>query len=259
MSSADVRKARLQKVIRSLSDASPPIPLSPRTASNAAIVSTVKGVAAGSLTAWCSYHLAIGFEQIFLYFDDPSERAAFVWPPSHGASAHAVQVKVVDENQWSEWEQLGPAALEWLPRAEAEVQARQALNALHALARCVAAGRIAWLIHLDADELFYPGPSLDVRAHFASLGARGVSCLTYSNHEALPAADHHSCVGADVPSQASIPFDLVSLFKCNPATRSGSPSSCLPSATFNYYTNGKSVTRVVPQARPLSVHEYLPG
>ena len=49
------------------------------------------------------------------------------------------------------------AADDWLAHAESEVQARQALNALHALDQCVQEG-YTWLLHCDADELFYPGP-----------------------------------------------------------------------------------------------------
>lgn len=190
----------------------------------------------------------------------------------------------VDSELHSAWQRLGPASLEWLPRALEEVQARQALNALHALSRCVELGSVAWLVHLDADELFFPGrlhPSgqsssgpLDVRQHFAALGALGVGCMTYANFEALPEADHQRCDGmgvstADQQAATEIPFARVSLFKVNPVLLRHAPqppaspapasSSASPSATFHYYTNGKSVTRVSPHARPLSVHEWLPG
>ena len=132
---------------------------------------------------------------------------------------------------------------------------------------------MAWLVHLDADELFFPGrlhPSghsssgpLDVRQHFAALGALGVGCMTYANFEALPEADHQHCDGMGVSTagqQAAteIPFARVSLFKVNPvllpngpqppATPATASSSASPSATFHYYTNGKSVTRVSPHA-----------
>ena len=72
-----VRRARLQKIMRSLSGAAPPPALTPGTASSAAVVATVKGVSASTLGAWCNYHLAIGFKAIFVYFDDPMECHAF--------------------------------------------------------------------------------------------------------------------------------------------------------------------------------------
>jgi len=46
------RKERLRKIIRSLGAAEDP-PLHPDAYSRAAIVATVKGVAAHSLAAWC--------------------------------------------------------------------------------------------------------------------------------------------------------------------------------------------------------------
>lgn len=40
----------------------------------AAIVSTVKGTGS-TLESWLEYHTAVGFEKIFLFFDDPQDKA----------------------------------------------------------------------------------------------------------------------------------------------------------------------------------------
>ena len=120
------------------------------------------------------HHLTLHFAQLFIYFDEPSELAGL---PS------GVTGLAVDEALRVEWSRLGSVAEDWLGRADQEVQARQALNALHAVGLCHAGEHkdlnIAWLLHLDADELFYPGPGvLDVRPHFASLGELGAHAFT---------------------------------------------------------------------------------
>ena len=242
--STAVRKERLRKVIRSLSN-DPPPPLPPAHASRAAIVTTVKGVEAASLCSWCHYHLRVGFVKIFLYFDDAAEASSF---PS-GVGGGAVVTAAVDENLRTAWRRLGPAAAEWLPFADDEVQPRQALNALHALDQCVADGTIAWLLHIDADELFYPGPCLHVHEHFAQLAALDVASLTYANLEALPECDHRPCTEAEAGAAKTVrlPYAQASLFKRNPRLATHAPP-----AFFQYYTNGKSVCRVAPRARPLS-------
>ena len=239
---ARVRKERLRKIVRSLA-AAEPVPLPPMADTRAAVVATVKGVARGSLAAWCSYHLAVGFERLYVYFDDPNECANF--------DDSRIHCTAFDEALMGAWARLGPAAEEWLPQAGSSVQARQALNALHALHLCVADGTIGWLLHIDADELFYTSTQ-DVRPHFGHLASRGVAALTYANMEALPEKD---CEPACRANRAAIPFGEVTLFKRNPRQLPAGASRC----AFHYYTNGKSVVRVAPRARPLSVHEWIPG
>jgi hypothetical protein len=267
--SVATRKERLRKIVRSLGAEPPPPPLPPSGYERAAIVATVRGVRPSSVAAWCSYHLTIGFVRIFLYFDDPEECR-------HAPSDERVRCIAVDDALAAGWSRLGPPAAEWLPFAASEVQARQALNALHALSACVADGSIAWLVHLDADELFYT-PSLDCRAHFRLLGERGVHALTYANLEAAPERDHEPC--GSTPSIA-IPWSHVTLFKHSPRRIPDSPEARAAvdwwrgraggahapaaahspaAAHFLYYSNGKSAVRVSARARPLSVHEWIPG
>ena len=253
------RKQRIRKVIRSLTTAERPPPLPPAAYSRAAIVTTVRGIASDSLRSWCCYHLAVGFSRLFVYFDAEDELIGLDDERIICASLGA-----------TDWAQLGPPTDEWLEHAPAEVQSRQALNALHALHACVSDGSIAWLLHLDADELFFT-PSHDVRAHFCELGSRGVDALTYANLEAVPEQD--LARASEVPHEATttaIPFAAVDLFKRNPRHIPETPQARAASAhwtsrgvrgdaPFNYYSNGKSVVRVAPRARPLSVHEWIPG
>ena len=242
------RKERMRKIVRSLVGADPPPQLPPDAYSRAAIVTTVKNIAPQTLATWCNYHLSAGLAAVF-YFDDRDECTPFDDERYLHSCGRRLSIA---------WSRLGPPALEWLPHAEVEVQARQALNALHALSACVADGSIAWLLHIDADELFYPPTGTDVSSHFKQLGAAGVQALTYANLEALPERDHERCTTSS-STTTSIPFADVTLFKTNPNCCKAAASGSSGGSSFNYYTNGKSVVRVAPRARPLSVHEWIPG
>ena len=285
MSTADatVRKERLRKVMRALGAAELPPRLTPASSTAAAIVTTVKGVDRSTLCNWCTYHLNVGFTRLYLFFDAVVEYEEVVHFLQQRFGPALILI-AVDDALRSSWQKLGPAASEWLPHASTEVQSRQALNALHAMSLCVADGRLSWLLHIDLDELWYPGPMLDAKAHFASLAE--TACLTYTNLEAVPETDHQPCCTAEPASATSIAFARVSLFKRNPnlidreaggedtrralavwaakgcagsSGRGSSSNGMLPASHFNYYTNGKSIARVAPRTRPLSVHEWLPG
>jgi hypothetical protein len=114
-----------------------------------------------------------------------------------------------------------------------------------------------WLLHIDADELFYPGPLMDVPAHFGELYSESISTFCYKNHEAVP--ERHDVVD---------PFREVSLFKRSlddvPYSKEAETAVAFWQARqegsfFYYYDNGKAAVRVHVNARPLSVHEFLPG
>ena len=73
MADKSARQTRMRRIVRSLGvDQTPP--LNPESFSRAAIVTTVKRVSPQSLKEWCSYHLKIGFERLYVYFDEPEER-----------------------------------------------------------------------------------------------------------------------------------------------------------------------------------------
>lgn len=177
----------------------------------AGVVATVKDF--DSLAdSWCRYHLAVGFEHLYIYFDDPSELGR-VGLPSRFPPERLTCIPH-DARLRSEWRTLqmngggakptagtGGGADEHVTHAGKEVQTRQQLNARHAM-RLARARGLDWLLHIDADELFYPGPSGDARAHFASLSDAGVATFCYMNHEAVP--ERHGIVN---------PFREVSLFK----------------------------------------------
>ncbi|KAL1529652.1 hypothetical protein AB1Y20_000593 [Prymnesium parvum] len=227
-----------------------------------AIVCTARGVAS-SIHAWCDYHLAIGFERLYLYFDDPTEHATLNLEARYGA--HRISAVAADASLRHEWESL-PGAHEWLPYVATEVQARQTLNALHAVrlhSAWQAQRAPGWLLHIDADELFHAGSATDAGACFEALSLEGVQAMQFANHEAVPESEESR---ADQHEGAS-DFSRVTLFKRNPdlLPPSGAARQGVEwwfahrGGFFQYYTNGKGAVRCTPSARPLSVHEWLPG
>ena len=128
MKYSTVRKERIRKVVRSLTLSGEAL-APPRVAPRASICTTLKGVPWNSLQHWIDYHLSLGFVRLFLYFDDPSELIGLSFPDE--VTAYPVNNCLRDA-----WSALGPAASDWLAREKEELQARQALNALHALAAC---------------------------------------------------------------------------------------------------------------------------
>lgn len=149
----------------------------------AAIVSTVKGF--GHLcVSWCTYHFAIGFTHLYIYFDEPSELEAARTQLLNHFPASTLTLVSHDSKLHKEWAWL-PGSESILRHAATEVQIRQQLNARHAMSLAVSQG-IRWMLHIDADELFDPGSAGDARAHFAELEEAGVETFCYMNFEAVP-------------------------------------------------------------------------
>ena len=180
-------------------------------------------------------------------------------------------------------------------RAE-EVQARQELNAAHAAKRALCMGR-DWLLHIDADELFYiadaaalgvggngrnggagarSSDSSPVAAHFAALSAAGVTTYVYKNLEGVPEVLATDANGGDGDGDF---FDAVTLFRRSPGDVYGtqvgvggsSPLDAKRLQRVEYwrartphrqfflgYDNGKAAVRLADGVVPLSVHEWLP-
>jgi len=213
-----------------------------------AIVATVRD-AADVLDSFIRYHLAIGFAQIYLFFDDPADPAAAAMAGRTGVTAVRC-----DESLRARWRTLRS----W-PRfgdhADTEVMARQIFNCELAT-RMAAADGHDWILHIDSDELFYcEGASAP--EHFAALDFRGVNNAVYLNFEALP----ESVEIGDY-------FREVTLFKVN-INRAGTlrfdarQMALLqrsrftdPHFNFHLYSNGKAAARISPDLVPFTVHEF---
>lgn len=224
----------------------------PKNPGSVAIVSTLRSPGR-SLESWVRYHTSIGIERVYLFFDaDPSE--------ADGARVAALpNVRVVTLDRGVRARMMrDPYCARLLPLAgnlegpvasPAELTARQLCNAAFALAMA-RRENIAWLLHIDGDELFLP-PDLDARAHFAKLDGLGIGYAIYDNHEALceqPAYDD--------------PFREITLFKKNP--RAVDPDVLdvhesyfrRRSGYFLAYANGKAAARTVAGATPAGVHGF---
>ncbi len=208
--------------------------------SRACIVTTVRDPGP-SLVSFLQYHRRIGFDHIFVFFDDPHDPWLAV-ARSHPDVTALPCTPELRQQQRARVEGFEAQA----PLLDSDVMARQVLNADHAL--WLARERGAdWLLHLDVDELFLAVESVD--AHFASIPDH-VGQARYLNFEAAPQvmemADH---------------FRSVTLFKVHPALCSPGALEGWLSATgrrffFTAYDNGKAAVRVVPGAAAWGVHQF---
>ena len=151
------------------------------------IVSTFRD--APCLGSWLRYNLSVGIDKIYLYIDSPQhdETAA---REAAGAHPGKVQLILSDAALRAAWEsQVG-----WMRYGKyvddtgdhSAVMARQSLNAEHAM-RLAEADGLAWLAHIDVDELLHPlegGGS--VKGIFQAAEAAGAYGLSFPNHEVFP-------------------------------------------------------------------------
>mmetsp|Transcript_20341 Transcript_20341/g.60661 ORF Transcript_20341/g.60661 Transcript_20341/m.60661 type:complete len:210 (-) Transcript_20341:617-1246(-) len=160
---------------------------------------------AAPLVSFARWHLHVGFEALYLYFDDARAGVPVGWLALNEVFSGDPRI-VRARRSGSLCAEQRAACVSWKKFGAFEtfeVQARQCLNADHAglIARLCG---IRWLMHLDADELFLATPE-EFIAHFACLDAAGVSHCTYANHEGV-------AEGANILDY----FAEVTLFKVRP-------------------------------------------
>lgn len=213
--------------------------------SRTAIVMTVKNPGV-SIHSFIKYHTTIGFEHIYIFFDDPADP----WLDSIGSNDNITIIKS-DETLKEQWKQssLYP---EFSTYADSQIMARQQLNVEIAIRLATERG-IHWLLHIDVDELFYP-IGTDVQTHFSTMSDRNIFMASYINHEALPES-------GDINDY----FREVTLFKLNLEvlkSRNIDPKSSWLHGRqyFNAYGNGKSAVNLcfMGGALPNGVHEFRP-
>lgn len=137
-------------------------------AGHAAVCSTMKDVCA-RITSWVRWHLWLGFERLYIFFDDASESESVDLARRAGGAA---VVPLLRDSEavcagWSRqasWASLGADA-------DRDVQIRQLLNAQLAMELAREDG-LHWLLHLDSDELFLPCGSGGMETRGAQRGSR---------------------------------------------------------------------------------------
>lgn len=211
-----------------------------------ALVSTLRGVEA-VIDSFVRYHRAVGFDRFYLFFDDPDDPAA-----ERAAGYPEAVVWRRGPGLQRRWEQTRRHRSRHVgPFVETEVQARQVLNAAVAVDLALEEG-VDWLLHLDGDELFFPGDA-SAPDHFARLDAEGRAGACYPNLEAVPEAEAIDDF-----------FRTTTLFKQN---RAGAPLEPeqqallaavpqIPPRFFHFYQSVKSAARVRPGLQPFGVHYF---
>ena len=214
----------------------------------AAIVTTLRN-AGNVLDSFISYHLNIGFSHLYLFFDDANDPGLprVMGHPSITAIAH-------DANLRERWREL-PQYREQSAFLDREVMARQVLNTELAMKMARADG-FDWLLHIDADELFY-SPFETAGAHFESLQNQAFETVQYMNYEAVPECDEIGDFFREVDlfkvpphlNRRRVTPDLVQTVRRTPQ---------LHPNFFNFYASGKSAVRLSAAGmRPSGVHHFL--
>lgn len=171
------------------------------------------------LNDWIKYHLSIGFDKLYIVFDDENEE--FIINDSH------VQI-FKNNDQWKYEISKLPNMDEFINDPK-EVMSRQITNFTNVRNYAKLDG-ITWLLHIDADELFYPENQT-----INSIFNKEVDSITFQNYEMIPKKDNYdNCFISGID------------FKIN-------------SRIFNAYSNGKSAVRVNSSAVIAGVHRFYGG
>ena len=216
-----------------------------RNDGRAAIVTTLRNAGA-VLDSFVAYHLAIGFDHVFLFFDDPDD------PDLPRMAAHpAVTAIARDAGLRQAWSAL-PQYAAHAAFTDTEVMSRQVLNAVLAMGMARERG-LDWLLHIDADEVFY-SPNESAAAHFSRLQNSPLESVVYLNYEAVPERDEID----DFIREVDLFKRPLSLAPNGPdARRMVAETSQLAPKFFSFYSNGKSAVRLsAPGVEPLGVHGW---
>ena len=230
------------------------------------------------LASFVLWHLRLGFCRLYLYFDDPDDDGIVQAQRLRsdamrkGYGEDVIRIIPCGSRLQSDWSRLSTSERWDISKvASVHVEIRQLLNAEHGLRTAHADGDVDWLLHIDSDELFFID-DLDAAAHFGRLSAHGCVGFKYPIHEGTPEASDETNV-----------FDAVTLFRTHQTLLEqavlggGDPSSdatvadraALARECMSFWASGgrhynlgspqgKAATRVLPGARPMSVHTWYP-
>lgn len=229
-----------------------PINTPPKPLNIAFTVTTSESVP--QIKVWLAYHRFIGVSKFYLFVDGSAAQPAAV------AELRAQQgVKVVEKDDFLVqrhknsriWNETWLSAFFDKP-CNNELFVTQSLNMEYSI-QMAKEDKIDWLLHIDTDELIYPGGSHEYAIQeVLSKVPVEVDLLVFPNYESLPERD-----------DISYPFVEVSLFKRNfnhvvsehyfknyATVAKGNPNY------FITYGNGKSAARVQEGLRPNGAHRW---
>ena len=187
--------------------------------SSACVASTVLGVPAAELETWIRWHLHVGFDLIFLFFDcDPDcDDEFFALEAARRQEWDSRVIITFSDDRLREEQRRRDGRWRTLQPFLDQVPARQELNVESALAMAAARG-LRWLLHIDSDELFLPTVPGDdgsaavhnaVRVHFRALEDAGIGHVTYKNIEGVTEHWH-----PQDSNKAGVDTDLDSGLRC---------------------------------------------
>ena len=194
------------------------------------------------LRTFVDYHTALGFSEFIILFDDPNDRDI-----SLARELPGVVPVVVDETVRKHWQGLRHFD-QCKDHVEDTVGARQLLNVEYGYGIALDRG-IEWLLHIDIDELFVI-KNRDLAAHLSHLEHSDKQCAIYYNYEAVPTSLHFHNFFREV----NVFKKPIKLLQHQGIKRQG----IWPTGRryFNFYNNGKSMTKVLPGGYPLGAHRW---
>jgi len=182
------------------------------------IVTTVKNP--HQINDWIKYHLKIGFVKLYIVLDDKNENIEY----------NDQRVMIIKNNKNWRDNLIGANHLqEFLDDYDSEVMSRQIIN-FSTIREIAKKDKINWLLHIDADELFYTeNNSLEI------LFDNKYDTIKFNNYEMIPTNDNYTnCFQQGIMFKTDI-------------------------STYLAYVNGKSAVKVNSNSEIIGVHGFLGG
>lgn len=210
---------------------------------NRACIVTTLRAADKVLRTFIDYHIGIGFNHVYLFFDDPAEVPKDA--PYAVSDVTFIRNDTILKGLWRKTYSYE----RYKESLDDEVMARQIVNVEVARDLALEEG-YDWILHIDIDELFVLHGYENVQEHFEDVGRENPESIVYFNHEGVP----ETFLVDDYLKE-------VTLFKKNHQLLNDTQLNYLSKRynkhnLFNYYANGKSAARVHKYLLPGGVHRF---
>jgi hypothetical protein len=195
--------------------------------------------------SFVKYHLSIGFDHIYLFFDDVNDKSIGLIEKINGVTAIRH-----DEDLKQLWErtsvfQANKHLHSYIYR---EAMARQTLN-MEVACTMARQNNIDWMVHIDIDELFF-SPNESIHRHFRKLERNNVYHWQYMNYEGVPEALDIKNFFRDVTLFKKHPNDFTVTQRIKAKKKFSTPKGL-----FNYYNIGKMGAAVRKIHTP-GIHQF---
>lgn len=130
------------------------------------------------LSDWICYHLNIGFNKIYLIFDDPNDDSI-----STAKKFNKVEV-ILYNDEWKKGFELLKNWKEHGKHLNQEVMSRQVLSVEKTL-KLAMRDELDWLMHIDSDEILYIPSGNSVSSLYQNLTSN-IQIVNVDNYEVIP-------------------------------------------------------------------------